>query len=50
MVALLASTEGRFITGQILRVDGGVSKAFAHVADNRAQFEQHVANIWGSAA
>jgi len=50
IVALLASTEGRFITGQILRVDGGVSKAFAHVADNRAQFEQHVANIWGSAA
>jgi NAD(P)-dependent dehydrogenase (short-subunit alcohol dehydrogenase family) len=50
MVALLASTEGRFITGQILRVDGGVSKAFAHVADNRAQFDQHVASTWGSAA
>jgi NAD(P)-dependent dehydrogenase (short-subunit alcohol dehydrogenase family) len=50
MVALLASTEGRFVTGQILRVDGGVSKAFAHVADNRPQFEQHVANIWGSGA
>ena len=49
MVALLASDEGRFVTGQILRIDGGVSKAFAHVADNRAQFEQHVASTWGSA-
>jgi NAD(P)-dependent dehydrogenase (short-subunit alcohol dehydrogenase family) len=48
-VALLASTEGRFITGQIIRVDGGVSKAFAHVADNRTQFEQHVADTWGGA-
>jgi len=43
MVALLASTEGRFVTGQILRIDGGVSKAFAHVADNRQQFEDHIA-------
>lgn len=50
MVALLASDEGRFVSGQILRVDGGVSKAFAHVADNRDQFEAHVANIWGGAA
>jgi NAD(P)-dependent dehydrogenase (short-subunit alcohol dehydrogenase family) len=50
MVALLASNEGRFVTGQILCVDGGVSKAFAHVADNRAQFEQHVADTWGNAA
>jgi len=41
MVTLLASAEGRFVTGQILRVDGGVSKAFAHVADNRAQFEAY---------
>ena len=50
MVALLASADGRFISGQILRVDGGVTKAFAHVADNRDQFEAHVANTWGSAA
>lgn len=50
MVALLASDDGRFVSGQILRVDGGVSKAFAHVADNRDQFEAHVANLWGSAA
>lgn len=50
MVALLASEDGRFITGQILRVDGGVSKAFAHVADNRDQFEAHVKAKWGSVA
>jgi NAD(P)-dependent dehydrogenase (short-subunit alcohol dehydrogenase family) len=42
MVALLASADGRFVTGQILRVDGGVTKAFAHVADNREQFETHI--------
>jgi len=50
MVALLASDDGRFVTGQILRVDGGVTKAFAHVADNREQFEAHVANTWGQPA
>lgn len=50
MVALLASTEGRFVTGQILRIDGGVSKAFAHVADNRQQFEDHNAKQFGGAA
>lgn len=50
MVALLASDDGRFVTGQIMRVDGGVSKAFAHVADNRAQFEAHCADTWGNAA
>lgn len=50
MVALLASADGRFMTGQILRVDGGVSKAFAHVADNRAQYEAHVKATWGMPA
>ncbi len=50
MVALLASDDGRFVTGQILRVDGGVSKAFAHVADNRDQFAAHVAATWGGSA
>lgn len=50
MVALLASEDGRFVTGQILRVDGGVTKAFAHVADNRQQFEDHVAATWGAGA
>jgi NAD(P)-dependent dehydrogenase (short-subunit alcohol dehydrogenase family) len=50
MVALLASDDGRFVTGQILRVDGGVSKAFAHVADNRQQYEDHVKATWGAGA
>jgi NAD(P)-dependent dehydrogenase (short-subunit alcohol dehydrogenase family) len=50
MVALLASDEGRFVSGQIIRVDGGVTKAFAHVADNRDQFEAHVVNTWGQGA
>jgi NAD(P)-dependent dehydrogenase (short-subunit alcohol dehydrogenase family) len=49
MVALLASADGRFVTGQILRVDGGVSIAFSHVADNRDQFEKHVGATWGRA-
>ena len=49
MVAMLASTDGRFVTGQILRVDGGVSKAFAHVADNRAQFEAHCETLKAAA-
>jgi NAD(P)-dependent dehydrogenase (short-subunit alcohol dehydrogenase family) len=48
MVALLASEDGRFITGQILRVDGGVTVAFAHVAENREQFETHVRSKWGA--
>ncbi|ALR20237.1 SDR family NAD(P)-dependent oxidoreductase [Sphingobium baderi] len=48
MVALLASDEGRFVTGQILRIDGGVTKAFAHVADNREQFEAHCRANWGT--
>lgn len=50
MVALLASEDGRFVSGQIMRVDGGVTKAFAHVADNRDQFEAHVASTWGHEA
>lgn len=50
MVALLASDDGRFVSGQIIRVDGGVTKAFAHVADNRDQFEAHVASTWGQDA
>jgi len=47
MVALLSSADGRFITGQILRVDGGVTNAFSHVAENREQFESHVRSKWG---
>jgi NAD(P)-dependent dehydrogenase (short-subunit alcohol dehydrogenase family) len=38
MVALLASDEGRFVTGQIICVDGGYLSHFAHVADSAAHF------------
>jgi NAD(P)-dependent dehydrogenase (short-subunit alcohol dehydrogenase family) len=50
MVAHLASTEGRHVTGQLLRIDGGISAAFSHVADNRQQFEDYVAATWGAKA
>jgi NAD(P)-dependent dehydrogenase (short-subunit alcohol dehydrogenase family) len=43
MVALLASDDGKFITGQIIAVDGGISTHFAHVADNRDAFETDIA-------
>lgn len=33
MVALLASAEGEFITGQVIVIDGGLTAHFAHVAD-----------------
>jgi NAD(P)-dependent dehydrogenase (short-subunit alcohol dehydrogenase family) len=35
MVALLASDDGKFITGQIIPVDGGISTHFPHVAETR---------------
>jgi NAD(P)-dependent dehydrogenase (short-subunit alcohol dehydrogenase family) len=35
MVTLLASDDGRFITGQVIRVDGGISTHFPHVAETR---------------
>jgi NAD(P)-dependent dehydrogenase (short-subunit alcohol dehydrogenase family) len=35
MVALLASDDGKFITGQVIRVDGGISTHFPHVAETR---------------
>ena len=35
MVALLASDDGKFITAQIIPVDGGISTAFPHVAETR---------------
>lgn len=44
MVTLLASDEGRFITGQAVVVDGGISSHFAHVADKRDGFEETLAS------
>jgi NAD(P)-dependent dehydrogenase (short-subunit alcohol dehydrogenase family) len=38
MVALLASDEGRFITGQVIAIDGGIASHFPHVADVFDQF------------
>ena len=35
MVALLASDDGKFITAQIIPVDGGISTHFPHVAETR---------------
>ena len=35
MVALLGSDDGRFITAQIIPVDGGISTHFPHVAETR---------------
>lgn len=35
MATMLASDDAKFITGQILRVDGGISTHFPHVAETR---------------
>ena len=35
MVALLASDDGKFITAQVIAVDGGISTHFPHVAETR---------------
>lgn len=35
MVALLASDDGKFITAQVIPVDGGISTHFPHVAETR---------------
>jgi NAD(P)-dependent dehydrogenase (short-subunit alcohol dehydrogenase family) len=35
MATFLASDEGKFITGQIIPVDGGISTHFPHVAETR---------------
>jgi NAD(P)-dependent dehydrogenase (short-subunit alcohol dehydrogenase family) len=41
MVALLASDDGKFITGQIIAVDGGISTHFPHVAETRGGVDGH---------
>lgn len=41
MIALLASDDGRFITGQIIPVDGGISAHFPHVADTRGGIDAY---------
>jgi NAD(P)-dependent dehydrogenase (short-subunit alcohol dehydrogenase family) len=38
MVALLASDDGRFVTGQVIAVDGGIGSHFSHFADMYEQF------------
>jgi NAD(P)-dependent dehydrogenase (short-subunit alcohol dehydrogenase family) len=38
MVALLASDDGRFITGQAITVDGGISSHFPYLADLYEEF------------
>jgi NAD(P)-dependent dehydrogenase (short-subunit alcohol dehydrogenase family) len=38
MVALLASDEGRFITAQVIAIDGGTASHFPHVADTYEGF------------
>lgn len=40
MVTLLASDEGRFVTGQAVVVDGGITAHFSHVADKRDAFAE----------
>ncbi len=42
MVALLASDDGKFVTGQIIAVDGGIAMHFPHLADTRPVFEEAV--------
>jgi NAD(P)-dependent dehydrogenase (short-subunit alcohol dehydrogenase family) len=43
MATFLASDDGRFVSGQVVRVDGGVTSHFAHVAENRPAFDAYVA-------
>jgi NAD(P)-dependent dehydrogenase (short-subunit alcohol dehydrogenase family) len=38
MVAMLASDDGRFVTGQIITVDGGITAHFGHYADAYDEF------------
>ena len=40
MIAFLASDEARFITGQVLRVDGGVLSQLVHVPYVRTVHDQ----------
>lgn len=44
MVALLASDDGRFVTAQVIPVDGGISTHFPHVAETRGGIDAYKAN------
>lgn len=43
MVGLLASDDGKFITAQIIPVDGGISTHFPHVAETRGGIDSYKA-------
>lgn len=43
MVALLASDDGKFITGQVIAVDGGITSHFPHFADTLPGFKEAAA-------
>src|SRR3546814_1276259 len=47
MVALLASDDGKFITGQVIAVDGGITSHFPHFADTLPGFrsEEHTSEL-----
>ncbi len=43
MATLLASDDGKFITAQVIAVDGGISTHFPHVAETRDGIDSYVA-------
>lgn len=43
MVALLASDDGKYVTGQVIAVDGGITSHFPHFADTLPSFKEAAA-------